>query len=221
MPNPTPTRSCVTCGKTFKGASRLCQLCRDTERTCRGCGRTFKGTNRFCQACQATDRTCEGCGDNFRGHTLLCQPCRATDRICGSCGEAFKGKELCCSRCRWKSLPIEVRRAKAASKSEARRALELAAKAVGSVPQKVYEAIRASGPCVYCGQPAKTVDHIRPLGRGGWDHEDNLVPACKFCNRSKGTKFLTEWRRSGLVAHGVEHSVKVAAEYARLSSEAA
>ncbi len=62
------------------------------------------------------------------------------------------------------------------------------------------------------------VDHVHPLARGGWEHETNLVPACDFCNLSKKDRLLTEWRRSDRVAYGVEHSAKVAAEYARLTS---
>ena len=59
--------------------------------------------------------------------------------------------------------------------------------------------------CVYCGDPATTTDHLRPvIGRGGlptgfgpdrW----NIVPACALCNSSKGNQdwytFMT--RKSG------------------------
>jgi hypothetical protein len=69
---------------------------------------------------------------------------------------------------------------------------------------------------VYCGEKATTVDHVRPLARGGWEHESNLVPACTFCNCSKNDSLLTTWRLSGRVAYGVTHSPKVEGEYARL-----
>jgi 5-methylcytosine-specific restriction endonuclease McrA len=239
------TRSCVNCGRTFYSASRTCQTCRDTDRTCGDCGRTFKGhtrlcstcqgtvracascgkqfkgTNRLCTPCQAVERTCEGCGRIFKGHTRLCPVCIAPERTCESCGRTFKSTNVRCNTCRWVSLPLEVRKAQAASRSSARRELILAAEGAGSVPPQVYAAIRASGPCAYCGQPARTVDHVWPLSRGGPEREDNLVPACMFCNVSKGNRLLTEWYRADLVAHGVDHSVRVAAEYARLTSEAA
>ena len=89
----------------------------------------------------------------------------------------------------------------------------------GPVPVKVYAAIRESGPCVYCDNPAKHVDHVRPLSRGGWEHESNLVPACGSCNSSKSDRLLTEWRPDR-VAHGVSCSPIVAAEWARLELEA-
>jgi hypothetical protein len=108
-------------------------------------------------------------------------------------------------------------RAGRANRKNARRARMAAQTDIcGPVSQKVYEAVRASGPCVYCGQEATTVDHVRPLVKGGWEHESNLVPACAPCNFSKGPRLLTEWRRPERVAYGIEHSPKVAAEYERL-----
>jgi 5-methylcytosine-specific restriction endonuclease McrA len=48
-------------------------------------------------------------------------------------------------------------------------------------------------PCAYCSNVATTVDHVIPLSRGGTNFEGNLVPACRRCNSSKGTKLLIEW----------------------------
>jgi hypothetical protein len=95
-----------------------------------------------------------------------------------------------------------------------RRALRLAAEQAGPVPRQVYVAIAASGPCVYCGKPATTVDHVRPLSRGGHEAEYNLAPACSTCNRSKNAKLLIEWD-AVKVAHGAAHSPVVAAELER------
>ena len=36
--------------------------------------------------------------------------------------------------------------------------------------------------CYYCGDPANTVDHIKPRHLGGTDHIQNLVAACRDCN---------------------------------------
>jgi 5-methylcytosine-specific restriction endonuclease McrA len=50
-------------------------------------------------------------------------------------------------------------------------------------------------PCVYCGAVEKIeIDHVVPLYRGGSNSEGNLVPACASCNRSKGYKFVMEWK---------------------------
>lgn len=54
--------------------------------------------------------------------------------------------------------------------------------------------------CVYCGihkddTPEKWLeaDHLTPLSRGGTNYIDNIVPACKSCNCSKGTKTFDEF----------------------------
>ena len=131
----------------------------------------------------------------------------------------YVGYHKRCPRCRRENAPFtDLQRAQRLSNQNARRARKNAARIAGPVPARVYLAIRASGPCVYCGQAAETVDHVRPLARGGAEHESNLVPACAPCNFSKGGQLLTRWRHADRVAHGVEHSPKVAAEYARLTS---
>lgn len=47
--------------------------------------------------------------------------------------------------------------------------------------------------CAYCGEPAQTIDHIRPRIAGGSDDATNLVPACRSCNGSKGARSLESW----------------------------
>ncbi len=76
----------------------------------------------------------------------------------------------------------------------------------------------AAGDCVYCGGPGGTVDHIRPVAKGGAHHLANLVPACQFCNSSKKASLLSEWAaiEPVRVARGVAVSPKVAGEYAQL-----
>jgi len=50
------------------------------------------------------------------------------------------------------------------------------------------------GQCAYCGS-GKTIgiDHVMPLSRGGTNVIENIVPACKSCNCSKGAKTVEEW----------------------------
>ena len=58
-----------------------------------------------------------------------------------------------------------------------------------------WEAIKAAykGLCAYCGKkPTRlTQDHVVPLVKGGSYTKENIVPACFFCNRSKGAKLPT------------------------------
>ena len=48
--------------------------------------------------------------------------------------------------------------------------------------------------CAYCGyeDEVMTVDHIIPRIRGGQDILENLLPACRRCNYSKGSKMSTD-----------------------------
>ena len=218
-------QACTKCGTNFKGTGRRCGACRRTWRSCSACDTPFKGTYSSCPACRPAERACMQCGRTFKGSALRCPACRPAERTCIRCNATFKGTAAHCPACREtsqpESIPPEVRRAQSTSQSSARRARQLAAEVAGPVPPEVYEAIRASGPCVYCAAPAPHVDHVRPLSRGGWEHASNLVPACAACNFSKGAKLLTEWRRPVLVEHAVAHSPKVAAEWARLTAAVA
>lgn len=50
--------------------------------------------------------------------------------------------------------------------------------------------------CQYCGAEDAPLepDHVHPVIRGGSNDLENLVTACRPCNRSKGSKTLAEWR---------------------------
>jgi 5-methylcytosine-specific restriction endonuclease McrA len=49
--------------------------------------------------------------------------------------------------------------------------------------------------CAYCGDEPNflTIDHIVPRSQGGTNDPDNLLPACKNCNESKGSRSLSNW----------------------------
>jgi 5-methylcytosine-specific restriction endonuclease McrA len=66
---------------------------------------------------------------------------------------------------------------------------------VFSVSKKELKKLYSS-PCFYCGSSNKiTIDHVIPISRGGTHGIGNLVAACAFCNGSKNSKFLIEWKR--------------------------
>lgn len=51
--------------------------------------------------------------------------------------------------------------------------------------------------CAYCGKKCKvTLDHVVPLSRGGANTIGNALPACKSCNSSKHSKFISEWKHT-------------------------
>lgn len=207
-------RKCVTCGRAFRGTNSKCSPCRAVERDCTECGKKFTGSTRKCRACQATTKTCD-CGHVFTNTDRRCSRCQAIERTCSGCGCTFTSTALLCGACRWGATPPDIRSARNRSYNNRYRSTKVAAEVTGPVPPALYVAIRREGPCVYCGSAAGHVDHVRPLARGGWEHVANLVPACVACNLSKGDRLLTEWRPDR-VAYGIDHSVKVAAEWARL-----
>ncbi len=47
--------------------------------------------------------------------------------------------------------------------------------------------------CAYCLQPATTFDHLIPISKYGGSDFENIVPACRKCNSSKGNKNVFEW----------------------------
>lgn len=51
--------------------------------------------------------------------------------------------------------------------------------------------------CVYCGASdvALECDHVVPVSRGGSNEPENLVTACRNCNRSKSDKTPEEWKQ--------------------------
>ncbi len=213
-------RQCLSCGKTFRGHENYCSACSARVRQCVDCGKEFKGNKARCHACTVIERECAGCGRTFKGHQAVCVLCQSSEHPCAACGREFKGTAQKCYPCRWLDLPLDERVARAQQWHGTRRARKLDAKVCGPVSVATYAAIMASGPCSYCGSVATSVDHVRPLARGGIEHESNLTPACGRCNSSKSAKLLTEWLPDR-VAHGVASCPKVAAEYVRQIQEQA
>lgn len=58
-----------------------------------------------------------------------------------------------------------------------------------------YVRNRLNGVCCYCGESHfhLTVDHVKPISKGGTTSLGNLVPACSRCNQSKSHRDVFEW----------------------------
>lgn len=65
---------------------------------------------------------------------------------------------------------------------------------IRDVPQALRDAIlEEDAICVWCRKSASTtIDHVRPLNRGGSNHPLNLVGACGPCNYVKSDFIPTE-----------------------------
>ena len=52
--------------------------------------------------------------------------------------------------------------------------------------------VRDNFKCLYCGDPATTIDHVVPRALGGKSSYDNCVAACQPCNSKKANKTLSQ-----------------------------
>ena len=51
--------------------------------------------------------------------------------------------------------------------------------------------------CCYCGSKHNlSLDHVIPKVKGGSDLKNNLVCACKSCNRDKAHSIMEDWYRN-------------------------
>lgn len=199
---------CNKCGREMTTYNLTCWDCRMTKRTCSKCKDLFTGNHDLCAKCRIPIRECIECGTTFRGNQLRCAGCRAIWRQCITCEYWFISCNAECNACRYSRMPKD----QWTRYNNARRARKFAAEIAGPVSTETYERIRLSGPCVYCGDIATTVDHIRPLSKGGHEAEYNLVPSCGSCNSSKNAKLLIEWKPER-VAYAISVSELVNAEY--------
>jgi 5-methylcytosine-specific restriction endonuclease McrA len=61
-----------------------------------------------------------------------------------------------------------------------------------------WNALKAAwGGCAYCGAADKPLqrDCVLAISRGGRYTLDNIAPACRSCNTSKGSEEVTTWLR--------------------------
>ncbi|WP_374215876.1 HNH endonuclease [Frankia sp. AiPs1] len=135
-------------------------------------------------------------------------------KTCPRCNRQHYAWSQTCDRCRYNALSPDERQIRRRAKWLARRQ-RISAGGSRVTPAELRE-IRKSGSCTYCDEASTETDHIWPLSRGGPDTPDNIVPACSRCNRSKGTKLLTEWQR-GRVEQGLLASEKIKDEIIRLT----
>lgn len=70
--------------------------------------------------------------------------------------------------------------------------------------------------CAYCGATQDLEqEHIIPVSKGGRTCVGNIIPACRHCNSSKGSKDLLEWYCSVSYynAHKLEHIINYMEKY--------
>lgn len=86
------------------------------------------------------------------------------------------------------------RRSRAQVRHQNRRGLKLQSSGEFTREEWLHLVESYSGRCAYCGaQEPMTVDHVIPLSKGGSNGIENILPACRPCNTSKGTKSVEEF----------------------------
>ena len=166
---------------------------------------------------------CNLCGElKYKGKGTLpegkyrCQPCRRIQpqiviqlKQCPECFKTFSkpGKQLCCSqscaqarRFRLGNGPFnEQNRPANRVRIKPQDSNWIRAKNAPGLKERPRRAllkqwIAQGRSCFYCDGEPVSVDHVLPLVLGGNNYEGNLVPACKWCNSSKGSLLLIEWK---------------------------
>lgn len=211
-------RICGICGIAFTGRENKCLPCQITARVCISCSASFNGRQNTCPQCQSTAKQCIGCGRPIKSINNYCRPCRSIERICTVCGAVFTDTYTKCYDCRpHGTMTLSQRKAY----ENKRRAIKRSAEFCGPVSSNYYEYLRTLN-CVYCGEidsKGNDVDHVRPLSRGGIEHESNLVSACDTCNSSKRARLLTEWDISKVIrAASSSYGSLIRAELSRLGA---
>lgn len=58
-----------------------------------------------------------------------------------------------------------------------------------------------NGCCAYCGRKGTNrtlvIEHVLPVAQGGSTNVNNILPACRSCNREKGGARLDQWFSDG------------------------
>jgi 5-methylcytosine-specific restriction endonuclease McrA len=91
---------------------------------------------------------------------------------------------------RWK----HANKARVTASEEKRRARKKSAESTGVTPDQWAEILEQFNHCcAFCLEPGTSMDHFRPLARGGTHSVENVVPACGSCNASKHDDLIFDW----------------------------
>jgi hypothetical protein len=176
MPGSKLIGNCIDCQKPVPGFRWRCRNCYTRKRICPDCGWSYAGQHDPCSRCWKP-RPCPKCDqEQIMMCSRYCDSCSWPLRICEACGTRKPSHyAYLCTVC-------------------VRKLIEAEHGAIGRTTERQRRAIWHGKKCVYCGYPAESADHVRPIQRGGKDEISNMVPACKLCNNSKSNRLLNEWQ---------------------------
>lgn len=190
------------------------------ERRCADCGADIRdraGNAKRCLACTRIEKNRDQRERKARhSGPKSARPCRECGRQIGE--DRRRDAKFCSRKCiddyRTKNVDRSeylesTREARAAYVREWRRKnpastrvskyRRRAFEATGRISERDWSRLvaRYESRCAYCGKKCKvTLDHVVPLSRGGANTIGNALPACKSCNSSKHSKFISEWKHT-------------------------
>ena len=161
------------------------------KRECVICGKEFETSNLRAVCCshKCQKRRSGGKGKWNPEYTEL------KDFVCEVCGNEFQSyhpkARFCSDKCRRSAARLERRQ-------KFRELKKIGKFDISVTLETVYD--KFGGKCCSCNKPLHfgenpiaddypTIDHIKPLSKGGSHEWDNVQLMCRFCNNSKGAKY--------------------------------
>ncbi|WAH35429.1 HNH endonuclease [Alicyclobacillus dauci] len=143
----------------------------------------------------AAEFRCPSCGHQLKRESIV--PVKsARGKILTPCTVDRANKETRAGRARWTQHGVLVLHDAPERNAEYRRI--------------VFK--RDNGTCLWCGEPANTVDHIVPYSEGGPYHPSNLFCACESCNQKRRNEdaytFLERLAGEGIPSPFAEYVVE-------------
>ena len=157
------------------------------KRFCATCKKDFtknrKDNRRYCSfECRPSSglKSCKKCGIEIIGRfRFFCDPCvQIRLKECADAKRVHRPEEA--EKTRKGARKARERNAVGLNQHQRKRLLNLW--------------VSQARECSYCYKSADTIDHLIPLFRGGTNEITNLVPSCRPCNSSKGSKLVSEWK---------------------------
>ena len=233
-------RTCLSCGRVFKGRQSNCNACQDTERTCSECGGGLLGTRGnafgvlrltvYARAASAlledtiasathADRVSGSAPSAERRFVAVRTNASGASRpnaFVSNAGKIHRPSSSLPSMQDRRATPRTLVGENAANEQCAPRSQSSRGNNRAGASRSLRRHTSVGKMCLL-----RHASHDRgsysSVSRGGWEHESNLVAACKSCNYSKSNRLLTVGRRQDRVAHAVKRSPLVAAEWARVT----
>ncbi len=175
-PKPRKSKRCISCGCDFVTARALrCDPCRAANERVVSARYMADWRKANVSHVRAYKRA------NLKGISL---------KSCLDCGGSFLAS-TCRSRCEGCQIAFSVSRSRATvSRRRALKRASVATMSDGRWAEVVKEYLSS---CAYCGSGPVTIDHVVAVSRGGAHSEENCVPACATCNKTKHASPLLVW----------------------------